>query len=283
MRSIVSHLACLCGVLGGAARADDVVPFREAWGWAIVVPVEVGGAGVHEFLVDTGSSFTLLEPALAEALGLKPSARADLVTLNGRRPVVLGRTDLTLGQTPLPGVEVAVAEMPAIRSDEPRVRGLLGQSALARLEYTIDHARRRLVVHGGPEAASRPREDDGPEAIGAAAARPIIEGRPGCRDNALRFVLDSGISAPVLFRTGADGPSLDWGGPVKARTNAGEATWREARLDSLCVAGRRSEGLPVVVPGESGALREEDGLLPSRFFARVRVGRAATVLRVDHW
>jgi hypothetical protein len=34
---------------------------------------------------------------------------------------------------------------------------------------------------------------------------------------------------------------------------------------------------------ESEPAREEDGLLPSRFFARVRVGIGGALVRVDPW
>ena len=128
---------------------DEAIPFREAWGWAVVLPVSVGGGAVHEFLLDTGTTSTLLDPALAEELGLVATARVNLVTPAGEREVGVAYADLRIGGTLLEGVEVLIAELPAVRSDEPGVRGLLGQSALSRLEYTIDHARRRLVVHAG--------------------------------------------------------------------------------------------------------------------------------------
>jgi predicted aspartyl protease len=148
MRSGLRLLSAGClGLLPVATGADETIPFREAWGWAVVVPVAVGGSGVHEMLLDTGTTSTILEPRLAEEIGLRPTSAAHLLTPAGRRPVAIGSVELTLGGATLEGVEVVVAELPAIRSDEPRVRGILGQSALARLEYTIDHARRRLVVH----------------------------------------------------------------------------------------------------------------------------------------
>ena len=267
--------AVVCVLRPAAAGADETIPFREAWGWAVVVPVAVGGSGVHELLLDTGTTSTILEPGLAEELGLESSTFANLVTPAGSRPVALGAVALRLGGTTLEGVEVLVAELPAIRSDEPRIRGILGQSALARLEYTIDHLRRRLVVHavGGAK-----------ESAGASLApRPVLEARLGCRGSPVRLVLDSGIAAPVLFDHGERALGLALGATVRAATNAGEAEWREARLDSLCVAGERSGPLRVLVRPQSAPARVEDGLLPSRFFARVRLGREGAVVAVDRW
>jgi len=166
-------LAATSLVLGpGVAAADESIPFREAWGWAVVVPVAFGGSGVYELLLDTGTSSTILEPGLAEQIGLDAASSANLVTPAGKRPVALGSVDLRLGGTRLESVEVLVAELPAIRGDEPRIRGILGQSALARLEYTIDYARRRLVVHGA-DGASAP-------AASPPARRPVLDARLGC-------------------------------------------------------------------------------------------------------
>jgi hypothetical protein len=87
----------------------------------------------------------------------------------------------------------------------------------------------------------------------------------------------------VLFQRDARPLPLALGRPVRATTNGGTAVWREARLPSFCVAGRRFAPVSVVVRPEAGPPREEDGLLPSRFFARVRVGRAGEVMIVDFW
>ena len=267
-------LSC-CGLAAPAPSlaGDEVIPFREAWGWAVVVRVTVGGSGVHELLLDTGTASTLLDPALAAELGIVATSRVNLVTPAGERLVGVGHADLRLGGAALPGVEVLIAELPAVRSDEPRVRGLLGQSALSRLEYTIDHARRRLVVHAGHAG------------VGNAGAwtRPSLEARVGCGPTSARLVIDSGVAMPVLFEQGRRALDVELGGSVRAATNAGDAVWREGWVESLCVAGGRSGPVNVVVRPQGPRSREEDGLLPSRFFARVRLGLAGVVVSVDHW
>jgi predicted aspartyl protease len=257
---------------GGEAAGDEAVPFREAWGWAVVVPVSVGGSGVHEMLLDTGTTSTILEPSLAAELGVDPEARTRLLTPAGARDAGVGRVSLVLGSQRLEDVEVVIAEIPAVRSDEPGIRGILGQSALAGLEYTIDHARRRIVLHRRLETT----------ASASAPSRPTLDVRLGCGREAVRLVVDSGVAAPVLF-DGARTPGIELGGVVHAATNAGEALWREGRLTALCFAGRRIGPTSVVVRPQGARARTEDGLLPSRFFARVRLGPEGTVLDVQHW
>jgi len=272
---VYSALALFAGfnrLAAAETRAEATIPFREAWGWAVVVPVEVAGIGVHEFLLDTGAAFTILDPELAAAAGVASAPADTILTLAGEQKAEAARVDLTLGLFALTGVEVRVAPLPAIRSDQPSVRGLLGQSALKHLEYTIDHARRRLVVHRAQAVAASP-----------GGSRPMLLADLGCGGAATRFVVDSGIERPVVFEEGRTPVRLDHRQPVKAVTNGGTAVWQEALAPSLCIAGRRRGPLPVVVRPRADIPREEAGLLPSRFFARVRVGPAGAVLAVDFW
>lgn len=257
-----------------AAAGERALPFREAWGWAIVVPVGAG-PGAHEFLLDTASESTLVDPALAAELRLVPHARTRLVTAAGSREVAVARADLALAGHALAGVEVLVADLPTIHSDEPGVRGILGQSALARLDYTIDHARRRLVIHRVAEIDRAGSSE--PE------GRPTVLARFGCGREASRLVVDSGVAEPILFK--ADSPALtpDPRASFAVATNAGDATWPLAHLSSLCVAGHRAEALRVVLRPSSLPARGEDGLLPSRLFARVRVGFGGEVVALEHW
>jgi hypothetical protein len=275
----VRWIQSLALVLGGpglavAAPDDEVVPFREAWGGAVVVPVSVAGSGVHEFLLGTGTTSTILEPELAAEVGVVPSARTSLVTPAGRRPAGVGRVDLALGSARLAGVEVVIAELPAIRSDQRGVRGILGQSALASLEYTIDHAHRRLVVHRMHPGAASGEE---------AAARPALDVRLGCGRVATRLIVDSGVATPVLFGAGDGVLEVESGRLVHAETNAGDGLWREARVSSVCVAGWRSGPLHVAVRPDDGSTRSEGGLLPTRYFARIRFGPRGAILGFRHW
>jgi len=265
---------CLAGGPAGTAPSsgEEGIQFREAWGFAVIVPVQVAGAGLQDFLLDTGSAVTVVDPGLAAEIDAALSPSESILTLAGEQAAVATRVDLALGSWGLEQVEVQVAPLGAIQVDEPRVRGILGQSALKRLEYTIDHARRRLIVHRSEAVTASP-----------GASRPILEARLGCRPSPSRLVLDSGVGTAVLFERPGRPLDLRLGEPVEALTNAGRAVWREARLPSFCVAGRRTGSLPVVVRPEAQPPRQEDGLLPTRFFARVRVGPAGAVVAVDFW
>jgi hypothetical protein len=58
----------------------------------------------------------------------------------------------------------------------------------------------------------------------------------------------------------------------------------DRRLGAASILARERSGpLRVLVRPQSAPARVEDGLLPSRFFARVRLGREGAVVAVDRW
>ena len=57
----------------------------------IVVPVLIGREGPFEFLLDTGTNTTIIEPKLAESLGIHPTGRTTLETVAGSKTVFLGQ------------------------------------------------------------------------------------------------------------------------------------------------------------------------------------------------
>jgi hypothetical protein len=54
---------------------------RIVQGALIVIPVKVNEAGPFDFMVDTGSQVTVIDPSLASQLDLKAQARVGLVSV----------------------------------------------------------------------------------------------------------------------------------------------------------------------------------------------------------
>lgn len=117
-----------------------------------IVEAQVDGFGPFQFLVDTGSSVSLVSPALARRLGPKAS-RGD-EALEVRVPsqrattlpaVVLPR--LELGQAAFQRVPAAVFDFGDLsRQLGTRIDGILGFSVFRDVVFTIDYPARRLVI-----------------------------------------------------------------------------------------------------------------------------------------
>src|SRR6516162_88593 len=56
----------------------ETLRYHSLDGSQIAVSVTINNRGPYEFLVDTGMQVTIIEPSLAEELGLKPAGDADV-------------------------------------------------------------------------------------------------------------------------------------------------------------------------------------------------------------
>lgn len=122
------------------AAVETTVPVEAARGvW--VVSVTLNDTNAARFLLDTGSSVTIVAPAVAQAAGLPREARdtVELETLTGRTMGPVSTvTSLRLGGAELRNVPVVVHD-PGFGID-----GILGNSVLARWRLTLDADQRLL-------------------------------------------------------------------------------------------------------------------------------------------
>lgn len=130
----------LDAVVTRTGALDTVVPLEEARGvW--IVPVLLNGAHAARFLLDTGSSVTLLSPRLAASLadGLPARETVQLQTLSGITTGPLGRLgSLRIGDAELRDVPVVLHE------PGPGIDGILGNTVLSRYRLTLDADHRLL-------------------------------------------------------------------------------------------------------------------------------------------
>ena len=135
---------------------ETTVPLEHGLGvW--ITRVVLNGSRTGRFLVDTGSSVTVLSPALAADLGIAGGGNGtpvELQTLGGRTagaPAVVG--SLRVG-------DFELRDAPVVLHDPgPGLDGILGNTFLSRYEVTVDADRRQLhlrpIVREEPSALVR--------------------------------------------------------------------------------------------------------------------------------
>jgi len=212
--------------------------------------VFLGARGPFRFLVDTGAQSTVVSPGLAAAAGLTAGWRVEVVTVTGKRLVPAGSADVVVG-----GVSVSGAEV--LFYDPPRgFDGVLGQSVLGRLDYLIDGRGELRIGAPAPVGERLP--------LDRVYDRPAVSvDVDGVR---MRLVLDSAASHMVLFDEKAEGRD------AVLRTSAGYGPVAVRKLRSVAAGRARLSAVEAAVAGRSG--REEDGLLPARWFRAVYVNNA---------
>ena len=264
--------------VGAAAGDRRITPFDLLEDGSIVVPVTIGGTGRYRFVLDTGSSRTLIACRLWKILRLPVIAKTLLVTPAGREEAYVVRLrGMALGGGP--GIDVAAAVIEADRYAAGRqVDGLIGQDVLAAATYTIDYRARTIVWHAAGDTLAGlrlPLVMRNNQLLVSLAQR---EGDP----NPLSLTPDTGSDSLVVFAHARDKlrmTSLDIG---VLSSLAGVRLVRRVEVDGLMIGNTRLR-TPTAMLVDSGGAGEVmgDGLLPLHLFARVTFNAGQGYLIVE--
>ncbi len=230
----------------------------------VYADVFAGSEGPFRFLVDTGSQTTLMDPQLAERLGLQPEFRVEIVTQNTSRllPGLRVKT-LMAGGKRLGDVEVVLQDLAQVRAVAPGIHGVLGMNALEGSDFSLMPAAGKLELEAPPTAGVAVpyyRVED----------RIAVKARMGAEE--LTLILDSGATHVVLFRKPAAmakvRPVETTYGTVEGARSAVPACWT---ADMKLAPGVTLGMLPAAIVTRPGTV--VDGLLPVSAFSRVSVDR----------
>ena len=262
----------------GASERSRVLPFDLRAGTNIVVPVRVDGHGPYRFLLDTGSSRTVVSTRLADALGLVPIAETLLLTPAGRagHPIAVVRR-IELGAAPPTNVLAMIVP----ESDLPgsvRVDGIVGQDVLSALTYTIDYVNHQIEWH-----VAAPQNLPGQRLALHRSERGVLVTLPQPSIGDLHFVPDSGADGWVFFAQSEQRlPVAKSLGVALLRTLSGERSVLCILIDELSVGGLTlRDQLAVIIQSERRDAALGDGLLPLHLFARVTFSPREQVLVVE--
>jgi hypothetical protein len=235
---------------------------------AVIVPVHINGSGPYHFLLDTGSSHSVVSHSLAEQLALHFVAKTAVLTSTGRewRPVVrLDKT--TIGDAQSDGLLASVTPSSQLDVIARAIDGIIGQDFLFAFNYTLDYRSQRLVWCAGQSDAGDIRLP-----MIAKGGRYLVQiGVAGNARHAL-LVPDSGASGFVAYerngRTKLDvksGSGITDVHSLSGRQFVPTMMLRELRLGSLVL---REQPVAVLVRERDDDV-EGDGLLPLHLFASV--------------
>jgi hypothetical protein len=250
----------------------------------IVIPVRINQSGPFDFIVDTGSQVTVIDPSLAAELDLRPQARVGLVSV-----ATFARASATVLDT-LEADSKVVEKSPAIVQDlrqiqaaDPRIRGVLDEGFLAHFDLLVDYGHKLLCL----DETSAMRDSVRGERI------PFV--RPQHPEDELPFMERLVISVhlsgtgkqPILLQldSASDGPILYPGSgrpEVQALVHSaalqgGNATSAQRAFavvppQNIQIGNRILSRISFVTPvsvAKNLPRQHEDGLLPTVLFRRV--------------
>lgn len=251
--------------VSSAARTpvDSTTLLRYGTGREPLVPVTVNGTGPLMFILDTGSSHSVVSDEIARTVGIPAIAKTSVATISGNRLVAVGRVDqLRIG--PITARDVLPSIVPAEQIDpKKRVSGIVGQDVLAKVCYTIDFAAGQVVWHLNGE---HPSVNGSVFHLRYERERFVVDLVQ--EDRALRLVPDSGAATLVLVDQ--ELPPITYAaGRAAISTLAATRGVRPVTVTALRIGGATLLGVPAVLvePGSVGT--DVDGLLPLHLFERV--------------
>jgi clan AA aspartic protease (TIGR02281 family) len=116
-----------------------VVPLLEQPDTSLAVPTLIEGKVMATFLIDTGSSYTVITPRLAQKLGVVVSPetqRVSLLTANGPITAPMVRLkNISIGQVNVPEVNVVIQDLG--NGDDILLSGLLGMNFFQGMDITL--------------------------------------------------------------------------------------------------------------------------------------------------
>jgi hypothetical protein len=252
----------------------------------IVIPAKINQAGPFDFMVDTGSQVTVIDPSLAAELNLKAQGRVGLVSVANFAQASVALLDtLEAGSRVVEKSPVIVQDLQQIQAADRRIRGVLGESFLSHFDLLIDYGRKMLCL----DETNAMRDSLRGERIPFVAPRHPEEELPFMERLVISVHLSGAGKEPILLQldSGSDGPILYPGSQqpevrtlVHAATlQGGNATNAQRAFavvppQTMQIGNHIFTHISFVTPvsvQENLPGRNEDGLLPTLLFQRVLI------------
>ena len=250
------------------ARASEIAVRIDESG-AVVVPVTINGRGPFPFLLDTGSSHSVVSRSLAEQLALRFVAKTSVLTSTGRewRPVVT-LDETMIGVARSEGLLATVTPSAQLDVIARGIEGIIGQDFLFGLNYTLDYRRKRFTWNDGRSDAGGTRVP-----LVAQGGRYLVQ-VTSARQRAARVARPGfgcvglcGLRARTAERSS---PSNAAAGMTAVHSLSGGQIVRTMMLRELRLGDLTLKEQPVaVVTRDASDAVEGDGVLPLHLFASV--------------
>ena len=269
-------LLALSGALEAQVRQlNDIVKFRLRDGYLILVQTRINGAGPFDFLLDTGTTRTVIDPDLARQLHAPVIGEVSLTgVLRVRRDELVRLEDVRLGGASLSGLGAAVDKLTRQKMLAPGIRGVLGEDFLSKFDILIDYKQHWLRFGDAPPAGERCRfETIGQYHDSPTTNRLLITGEFVAASGAkVQLQLDTGAKIPELFPANHDSLSFQpWGGSMATSSGAnGTTVYSNVTIKIGTTMVRRMD----VVQSRRAIVFDAAGLLPAAIFRRIYISHS---------
>lgn len=257
---------------------------RVIAGYLMVVSVSVNDRGPFDFLIDTGTNTTLIDPQLATELGLQPKDSLKLASLASATdvPRYYFQT-FRVGPASVSNQEALAVPLPQLTNLDHKIRGVLGMNFLLQFSFRLDYEHHTLELYPFPEAAQVPAGWRVPVEINE--SRLLIKvGSEASPSGSWKLALDSGIAQFLVFQDRIAAAERSCGKAnclMRVATNLADHRASTILLHDISIAGAHLPETQVVVLRNDLQKPSDlqDGLLPAAPFKSVFFDRTnATII-----
>ena len=287
--TIVSTLTAETRCPGNVAS----VPFHIVNRHQIIVAVSVNHSGPYNFLLDTGTQLTMVDPSLAASLHLDTQGKVRVESVGIQAHASYGQ--LEAGSHAVANQKVLVYDLQNLQATGLNIQGVLGEDFLEQFDMLIDNAHSLLCLDDS--AAMRAEVKGSHIALAEPAQTPsdsqllkslIVVAKLSDGMRPVRLKLDSGSNVSFLYNTSdymalglLHGASLQGGG-----ANGGQHTFTALPLQNVKMGSVEISKVPfITLAGAQKDTRTSDfdGLLTMGLFKRVFVDHADHFAVLDPW
>lgn len=263
----------------------------------IVVRVLINRTGPYDFMVDTGSQITTIDPVLAADLHLKiegTTGVSGVATQSGSAFAFLDMIEV--GSHLVPQSLAVIQEIAELKAADSRIRGILGESFLSHFDLLIDNRQQILCLdesrtlaqavkgeHIPLEQPHGPRDD-------LPFTRPIIVSvrLTNAEVAPVLLRLDSGSNAALLYAAQSRllRTSVSRAAVLKRVVNGVEQAFTVLPPQDILVGSCPVRQVLFAVPMNgvgNGPSPREDGLLPTSAFERVFISYSKNYAALSPW
>jgi Aspartyl protease len=256
-------------------QPNETLQFHLRSGYLIIVQTMVNGVGPFEFLLDTGTTRTVIDPDLERQLQAPVIGEVSLTgVLHVRQDQMVQLQDVRLGQASLTGLGAVVDKLTRQKMLAPGIRGVLGEDFLSKFDILIDYKRHGLRFGAAPPAGERCRFETTGQHHGLPTTNRLLIAAEFMEVSGakVQLQLDTGARVPELFPVGHDSPSSQpWSGFIAASSGTNDITIHSNI--TIKIGATMVPGLDVV-QSRRGAAFDAAGLLPAAIFRRIYISHS---------
>lgn len=256
-------------------QSSEIVQFKLRDGYLIVVQTMVNGSGPFNFLLDTGTTHTVIDPDLAQQLHTPTVGEVSLTgMLRQRQDKLVQLKDVRVAEASVSGLGAVVDKLTRQKILAPGIRGVLGEDFLSKFDILIDYKKQSLRFGDAPPAGERCRFETIGEYHGSPTTNRLLIAVElmEVSGGKVQLQLDTGAKMLELFPVSRNLlPSLPWGGSM-ATSNGANGTIIYSNI-ALRIGTTMVRGMDVVQSHRAVAF-DAVGLLPASIFRRIYISHS---------